>query len=132
MTDRGPGCVFGAFLLAIAIAPAVLIESEPWRQVAIGNAVAHLVTGFAFTMAGTRSGALGGSIWVKNLGIVIWSVTNLVALGLLVPPWYFGRSPRRAPKTQEARSESGLLPIAGARYVSRYHPRIAERRRLAA
>jgi hypothetical protein len=83
MSESGPGLGFGFFLLLICVAPAILLDSDPWKQIAIGNAIAHFITGFAWTMAGTRSGPMP-SFYAKQLGIGIWSVTHLIALALLV------------------------------------------------
>jgi hypothetical protein len=79
VTDEGPALGFGLFLLALALAPALLLDTQPWKAVAIANAAVHLVTGFSFTMVGTRF-----SRPLKNLGMLIWSLTCLVTIVLLV------------------------------------------------
>jgi hypothetical protein len=79
VTEQGPTFFVGLLILAFCVAPALLLDSDPWKQVAIANAVTHFVTGFAWTMVGTRF-----TRSIKSLALVVWSLTQFVALALLV------------------------------------------------
>lgn len=87
LTAQGPGFAYGLFLLVLAVLPAVLFDSQPWKAIAIGNAVTHFVTGFAWTMVGTRF-----TRSIKDLGIFIWLLTvplTQILIVILIITWIF-------------------------------------------
>ena len=77
--SRGPGSIGGLFLLALAVLPAFLLNSEPWKTIAVANAAAHLVLGLAWTELGTRY-----TRGLKGLALSIWVLTIPASLILLV------------------------------------------------
>lgn len=76
---QGPGLIRGLLFLVLAIAPAILINDQPWKGIAVGNAVAHFVLGFAWTMLGTSR-----TETFKQLALLVWFATIPISLILLV------------------------------------------------
>lgn len=79
LTDQGPGLVYGLFLLVLAVLPAVLLDDQPWKAIAIGNAIAHFVTGFAWTITPTRFSRVP-----RLIGINVWLLTVILSQVLIV------------------------------------------------
>lgn len=76
---QGPGLVRGLLSLALAVAPAILIQDQPWKGIAVGNAIAHFVLGFAWTMVGTSR-----TEPIKQFGLLLWFLTIPFSLILLL------------------------------------------------
>lgn len=78
----GPGLIKGALLLAICVIAAVRLSDEgTLGTLALGNAVAHFLSGFAWTI---RSAYSVQKHKAKLVGIMLWLVTIIVGVLLLV------------------------------------------------
>ncbi|MGA9635497.1 MAG: hypothetical protein WBQ41_09725 [Solirubrobacterales bacterium] len=82
---NGPSLFMGAILLALAIAPAILIHVQPWKGIAVGNAIAQFVLGFLWSTAPVITGPEG---FLRNAGLQVWYLTIPVSLVLLAASFF--------------------------------------------
>jgi hypothetical protein len=90
LADRGipsPGparfawsMLIGLATWVLAIAPAILIDAQPWKAIAIANAVAHILAGFV-TFSTVPTGRSAG---IRLLARGVWRLTIATSVVLLV------------------------------------------------